>query len=242
MTPRSPTKANHARAVTRWIAISAGLSGGLMLGSLRARRRHGAGYFRRHAAVSSAVLGFQHAAVGWLAIRRHKTGRLPPAAFGIADTLTLARGAVAAHLVGIAYCATFNETDQPRGGGWASLEIASTALDWLDGPLARRFGAESDWGGTLDLETDSWLTLCAACAACSGGRIAIEGSTRPGPAIRFPCSRGDGKQVGDALLVGPIGRGFPNVSLSSFTRAYGKRSTTPRPPWGRPPHRYNVRG
>ncbi len=172
-----------SRVVTRWMATSAALSGGLLVGSLSSRRRHGASYFSRLATVSSAVLLLQHAIVGWMALRQRKSGGLPPNAFGIADVLTLTRGAVAAHLIGIAYSSHFDRSDQSPGPGSASLAVACTALDWLDGPVARRFGGGSAWGRTLDLEIDSWLTLCAACAACASGQLPLQ--VLLAPALRY---------------------------------------------------------
>jgi phosphatidylglycerophosphate synthase len=65
---------------------------------------------------------------------------------------------------------------------WAGLVLGSTLSDWLDGPVARRFGA-SRLGAVLDLEADSWLTLWAAVAAYRTG--ALPGWSLLPPSLRY---------------------------------------------------------
>ena len=89
----------------------------------------------------------------WLA-----TTRLPPARFGVANTVTLARGALTLltlALVGI-------------GGGaslaWTIVALATVAavLDAVDGPLARSRGESSAFGARFDMEIDALLILVLA--------------------------------------------------------------------------------
>jgi hypothetical protein len=47
---------------------------------------------------------------------------------------------------------------------WALVVLTATVSDWLDGPLGRREGATL-FGSSLDIESDSWLTLWSAVAA-----------------------------------------------------------------------------
>jgi phosphatidylglycerophosphate synthase len=54
--------------------------------------------------------------------------------------------------------------------GWSIILLGATASDWLDGPLARRFGA-SKLGGALDIEADSWLTLWSSASAVAWGDL-----------------------------------------------------------------------
>ncbi len=47
---------------------------------------------------------------------------------------------------------------------WALVFLTATVSDWLDGPLGRREGP-TRFGSSLDIESDSWLTLWSAVAA-----------------------------------------------------------------------------
>jgi len=90
--------------------------------------------------------------------------RIGPERSTPADWLTLGRAAVGAALAALVL-AGFRE----RLGmvGWLACAMAlfgATALDWLDGPLARRLGP-TRLGGVLDIEADSWLTLWCAAGA-----------------------------------------------------------------------------
>jgi phosphatidylglycerophosphate synthase len=159
--------------------------------------------------------------VGWLAIRQ-RSAVGARAHFGMADALTLARGAVAAHLVGISACSrrkpgvlwpargtaathvvgisgysrrkpgtrTFArwrpEANPPVRAGAFALLIAVTILDWTDGWLARKLGTNTRWGEKLDLEVDSWLTLCAAWTSVWVG--GLPGVVALAPALRYLAS------------------------------------------------------
>src|SRR5450756_2444606 len=63
-------------------------------------------------------------------------------------------------------------TRRGRAGwlGWLALLYGAILCDWIDGPLARRFGT-SEVGSLFDLESDSWLTLCAAGSAVAWGDL-----------------------------------------------------------------------
>lgn len=53
---------------------------------------------------------------------------------------------------------------------WALVVLTATVSDWLDGPLGRREGATL-FGSSLDIESDSWLTLWSAVAAILMGGL-----------------------------------------------------------------------
>ncbi len=95
--------------------------------------------------------------------------RIGPERATAADALTLVRAAVAALLAGLVVSGI---RDSAGLAGWLAFGaalLAATALDWLDGPLARRLGP-TKLGAVLDIEADSWLTLwCAAAAVAWGG-------------------------------------------------------------------------
>lgn len=95
--------------------------------------------------------------------------RIGPERATLADVLTLVRAAVAALLAGLVVSGI---RDRAGLAGWLAFGaalLAATALDWLDGPLARRIGP-TKLGVVLDIEADSWLTLwCAAAAVAWGG-------------------------------------------------------------------------
>jgi phosphatidylglycerophosphate synthase len=68
---------------------------------------------------------------------------------------------------------------------WLALLWGATGSDWLDGPVARRYGT-TQLGALLDLEADSWLTLWAAAAAVRTGSLPAF-SLVP-PAGRYPAA------------------------------------------------------
>lgn len=95
--------------------------------------------------------------------------RIGPERATLADTLTLVRAAVAALLAGLVVSGVRDHTGLAGWLVFGTALLAATALDWLDGPLARRLGP-TRLGAVLDIEADSWLTLwCAAAAAAWGG-------------------------------------------------------------------------
>jgi phosphatidylglycerophosphate synthase len=86
------------------------------------------------------------------------------------DLLTLSRGCAAGVLTGLA-AARLRDRRGPAGWlGWSAMLYGAILCDWLDGPIARRLGS-SEVGEILDLEADSWLTLCAALAAVVCGEL-----------------------------------------------------------------------
>lgn len=84
-------------------------------------------------------------------------GHAPNARFGVANRLTLLRGAVACLLGGLVAVA-------PDAGPqmlWTAtaIGVASLLLDGIDGFIARRRGEASHFGAAFDLETDALLIL-----------------------------------------------------------------------------------
>src|SRR5258707_7748480 len=138
---------------------------------------YGAGPALRFAPGGALAAGIQWLAIG--ALRR----RIGPERASPADVVTLLRAALSMLLVGLVASGV---ADRLGAAGWlacAAALLGATVTDWLDGPLARRYGP-TRLGGALDIETGSWLTLWSAAAAIAGGGLAFWGPAPP-PA-RYP--------------------------------------------------------
>lgn len=86
-----------------------------------------------------------------------------------ANLLTLARVDIGCILAGLALSGAHDRMQSAAVIIWALAVFAVTVLDWLDGPLARAEGP-TRFGATLDIESDSWLTLwCGVAAVALGG-------------------------------------------------------------------------
>lgn len=83
-----------------------------------------------------------------------------PAPFGLANTVTLARGGMIAALLGFA--ATAVSTTAPIW--WLAAALATTALllDGVDGWIARRNGRVTAFGTRFDMEVDAAFAAVAA--------------------------------------------------------------------------------
>jgi phosphatidylglycerophosphate synthase len=112
----------------------------------------------------AGVLGMQQLAV--LALRR----RIGPEIASPADYLTLARAAIGATLAALVVAGFSQRMSLTGVLAWVSALVGVTALDWLDGPLARRLGP-TRLGAVLDIEADSWLTLWCAVGAVAWGDL-----------------------------------------------------------------------
>jgi phosphatidylglycerophosphate synthase len=100
----------------------------------------------------------------------------------VVDLLTLSRGASAAVLVGLMVSRIRDRRGAAGWLGWSALLYGAILGDWIDGPIARRFGT-SDLGSLFDLESDSWLTLCAAGSAVVWGDLPA--AIAVPPALRY---------------------------------------------------------
>ncbi len=126
---------------------------------------YGAGPALRFAA-GAALRGWRRARGGH-PMARH---RRPPAAHW--PGARVSRRALSMLLVGLVASGV---ADRLGAAGWlacAAALLGATVTDWLDGPLARRYGP-TRLGGALDIETDSWLTLWSAAAAIAVGGLAL---------------------------------------------------------------------
>jgi phosphatidylglycerophosphate synthase len=116
------------------------------------------------------LAGFVAATTAQEAFVRAMRRRIGPEQTSPADLLTLGRGMCGAILAGVVASGV---RDRAGAAGWlgclATL-LGATALDWLDGPLARRHGA-TRLGAVVDIEADSWLTLWAATGAVRWGEL-----------------------------------------------------------------------
>jgi phosphatidylglycerophosphate synthase len=101
------------------------------------------------------------------AVRRHIGAEDTSAA----DLLTICRASIGALLA--ALCVTGFHTRLSLVGwmAWGLALAGATALDWLDGPLARHLGP-TKLGSVLDIEADSWLTLWCATGAVAWADLA----------------------------------------------------------------------
>ncbi|MGB4336140.1 MAG: CDP-alcohol phosphatidyltransferase family protein, partial [Chromatiaceae bacterium] len=85
----------------------------------------------------------------------------PRARLGPANQVTLARGVLTALLIGLAGEGGGAGTGEAMGAGlaWTALALAllATALDGVDGYLARRYGWASPLGARFDMELDALL-------------------------------------------------------------------------------------
>lgn len=98
----------------------------------------------------------------FLATMIHKIG---PEQVSLADMMTLSRAVTGAILAGLVASGIRDRTGLAGKLSWSLILLEATAIDWLDGPLARLIGS-SQLGGVMDIESDSWLTLWTAiCAA-----------------------------------------------------------------------------
>jgi phosphatidylglycerophosphate synthase len=86
----------------------------------------------------------------------------------VADVLTLSRGAAGAALVGLVTSGIRDREGLAGKLGWSLILVEATAIDWLDGPLARRLGP-TRLGSVMDIEFDSWLTLWSGICAVAWG-------------------------------------------------------------------------
>lgn len=87
-----------------------------------------------------------------------------------ADLLTLARASIGCTLVALVVAGSVERISLIGGIAFLTALIGATALDWLDGPLARRLGP-TRLGAVLDIEADSWLTCACASAAVAWGEL-----------------------------------------------------------------------
>ena len=84
------------------------------------------------------------------------------------DRLTLSRATAGGVLAGLAFSGIRDREGAAGRLGWL-MSVWGMISDVLDGKLARRLGT-STLGNTLDIESDSWLTLwCALGAVAWGG-------------------------------------------------------------------------
>ncbi len=101
-----------------------------------------------------------------LALRR----RIGPEHSSPSDLLTLARAAIGAALAALVIAGFSDRRSLTGALAWIAALVGVTALDWLDGPIARRVGA-TQLGRVLDIEADSWLTLACAAGGVAWGNL-----------------------------------------------------------------------
>lgn len=143
----------------RIIELATALSTGLITW-----RSYGLAAGIRYLAVLALAMKAQRV---FLAAIMRKTG---PKEVSLADSMTLSRGAVSAVLAGLVASGIRDRTGLAGKLSWSLILLEASAVDWLDGPLARRLGP-SRLGSVMDIEADSWLTLWSAISACAWGDL-----------------------------------------------------------------------
>lgn len=139
--------------VVRTMELVTALSTGLVIW-----RTYGVMATMRYLAGLALAMKAQRA---FLAAMIHKTG---PQQVSLADAMTLSRAATGAMLVGLVASGIRDRRGLAGKLSWSLVLLEATAIDWLDGPLARLIGP-SQLGGVMDIEADSWLTLWTAISA-----------------------------------------------------------------------------
>jgi phosphatidylglycerophosphate synthase len=122
-----------------------------------------AGFARGGAMALKSVAAF---ALGVLLVLPWLGDHAPHGRFGAANTVTLARAAMTALLIGLV-----GEGDAPALAAAAlAVAIPALALDGVDGWLARRSRMESAFGARFDMETDAALMLVLCVLAWQLGK------------------------------------------------------------------------
>jgi len=153
--PSAPLRSSVTRAVVACFILLLGLAPVVASWTMS-----GADYIRRcftfFAAAAVLVVG--------LAGAHHPFPR-----FGAANTVTLFRVALVAGMA-----ALLGETPDPRMASLAiAIVIVVTALDGLDGWLARRGGQSCAFGARFDMETDAALILILSILVWQHGKAGV---------------------------------------------------------------------
>jgi phosphatidylglycerophosphate synthase len=152
-------RARAAQRETRGAAVAVTLAAAatVLAAALLARRLGDGGVVLR--AAGSAIVG--GVLVVSLAARHLRAPR-----FGAANSVTLARAALAALLFALLGAAPTPEL------GWllVALGTAAVALDGVDGALARRRNEAGAFGARFDMETDALLILVLAALVWQQGK------------------------------------------------------------------------
>lgn len=155
----------------RFAAASAFLLGGAIPLTWIVNRRYGPAAARRFGAgMGTALLGQQ--ALVSLALKRPipESHRSMRHRLSLVDVITLSRGGTGALMTGLIVSGVRHRRGMAGWLAWIALVYGAIASDWLDGPIARRFGT-SEVGAMFDIEADSWLTLCSSAAAVTWGGL-----------------------------------------------------------------------
>jgi phosphatidylglycerophosphate synthase len=122
---------------------------------------------RPFALETAYVAGVTAAALlGGVLVAMSAAKHLPGATFGVANTVTLVRGALTVLLAGLVVAATGTAV------AWLGvvLAIVAVSLDGVDGRLARGRGESSGFGARFDMETDAFLILVLAALVWQAGK------------------------------------------------------------------------
>lgn len=132
--------------------------------ALLLRRQSSPGAAARGLVAFSTAALLQSAGIRWVS-RRAGFERSTPA-----DPITLARFAAGNTVCALVASGAGRRVPALSRAAWWAAALGATASDWLDGPVARRYGP-TKLGAVMDIEADSWLTLWTAAAAVHWGGL-----------------------------------------------------------------------
>jgi phosphatidylglycerophosphate synthase len=139
--------------------------------ALIVKRSYGPTAARRFSAATGVAILGQQLLVG-VALERRVAQ--PPESnrhrLNLVDVITLSRGVTGALMTGLVASGVRHRRGLAGWLAWTALVYGAIVSDWLDGPIARRLGT-SEVGAMLDIEADSWLTLCSGAAAVTWGGL-----------------------------------------------------------------------
>jgi len=122
-------------------------------------------------AMAVVALGAYAGLAGVVLVAFEATGA--PRRFGLANAITLVRGALNALLLGLLVQPVALNAAWGDAAGWLFVAVAllSLALDGVDGWVARRWRLASAFGARFDVETDAALLAVLAAAAVVLGKV-----------------------------------------------------------------------
>jgi CDP-alcohol phosphatidyltransferase len=177
------TKDRNLNTFNRYIGITALLFGTSSSASMLINRRYGRAAARRFRVGMSSALIVQQALLGIAVWRSGGRGSNDHRhQLDLVDLMTLSRSWAASLLAGLVASGLRDRRGITGWMGWLALLYGSILCDWLDGPIARHRGT-TQLGALLDLEADSWLTLCAAAGAVQWGNLPL--MTASPPLLRY---------------------------------------------------------
>ncbi len=177
--PSAASSRRDVNGAARFLGASTVLFGAIVPVGAVIDHHYGIAAGRRFKLGMSAAIGAQQALVG-VALRKGEGAARSHVRHHVklVDCMTLSRGWGAALIVGVLVSGVRDRRGASGWMAWISLLYGAILCDWLDGPIARH-GGTSEIGAVMDLEADSWLTLCTAGAAVRWGDLPLGAAVAP---------------------------------------------------------------